>query len=98
MTVPGSFLLSAVTVQRASSSRAIQSARRVHERRDRRAVFSSEEPESLRGYQFELVVIDELAKMRYAQQVFDQAMLTLRLGDKPRTIIATTPRPTRRSC
>ena len=58
------------------------------------SLFSGEEPESLRGYQFEMVVIDELAKMRYAQQVFDQAMLTLRLGDKPRMVIATTPRPT----
>jgi phage terminase large subunit-like protein len=58
------------------------------------SLFSGEEPESLRSYQFELVVIDELAKMRYAQQVFDQAMLTLRLGEKPRMIIATTPRPT----
>jgi phage terminase large subunit-like protein len=58
------------------------------------SLFSGEEPESLRGYQFEMVVIDELATMRYAQQVFDQAMLTLRLGEKPRMIIATTPRPT----
>ena len=58
------------------------------------SLFSGEEPESLRGYQFEMVVIDELAKMRYAQQGFDQAMLTLRLGEKPRMIIATTPRPT----
>src|SRR5262249_55718299 len=32
--------------------------------------------------------------MRYQQLVFDNAMLGLRLGDKPRLLIATTPRPT----
>lgn len=56
--------------------------------------FSAEEPESLRGPQCELVVIDEIARMRYQQNVFDNAMLGLRLGDKPRILIATTPRPT----
>ena len=32
--------------------------------------------------------------MRYQQQVFDQALFGLRLGDKPRLLVATTPRPT----
>src|SRR5262252_145472 len=56
--------------------------------------FSGEEPESLRGPQAELAVVDELARMRYQQQVFDNAMLGLRLGDKPRLLVSTTPRPT----
>jgi phage terminase large subunit-like protein len=32
--------------------------------------------------------------MRYQQQVFDMMMMGLRLGDKPRVLIATTPRTT----
>ena len=57
-------------------------------------MFSGEEPESLRGAQCELVVIDEVARMRYAQQVFDMAMFGCRLGDKPRILLGTTPRTT----
>lgn len=56
--------------------------------------FSGEEPDSLRGPQCELCVVDEIARMRYQQQVFDMAMMGLRLGDKPRLLIATTPRTT----
>jgi phage terminase large subunit-like protein len=56
--------------------------------------FSGEEPESLRGPQCELCVIDEIARMRYQQAVFDTMMLGLRLGDQPRVLIATTPRTT----
>ena len=51
------------------------------------------EPDSLRGPQCQLCYIDELAKMRYAQDVFDQARMGLRLGGRPRMIITTTPRP-----
>src|SRR5215472_2981279 len=39
-------------------------------------------------------VIDEIARMRYQQAVFDTMMLGLRLGDRPRVLIATTPRTT----
>ena len=56
--------------------------------------FSGEEPDSLRGPQCELAVIDEIARMRYQQEVWDMMMLGLRLGDMPRVLIATTPRPT----
>jgi phage terminase large subunit-like protein len=38
--------------------------------------------------------IDEIARMRYQQAVFDTMMLGLRLGDRPRVLIATTPRTT----
>jgi phage terminase large subunit-like protein len=57
------------------------------------SLFSAEEPDSLRGHQFELIWIDELALMRYAKKTFDNAMLGLRLGEKPRLIVTTTPRP-----
>jgi phage terminase large subunit-like protein len=56
--------------------------------------FSGEEPESLRGPEAEIVVIDEIARMRYQQSVFDNMMLGLRLGDRPRVLLATTPRTT----
>jgi phage terminase large subunit-like protein len=56
--------------------------------------FSGEEPESLRGPQAEMVIVDEIARMRYQQSVFDTMMLRLRLGDRPRVLIATTPRTT----
>ncbi len=56
--------------------------------------FSGEEPESLRGPQCELAVINEIGRMRYQQAVFDTMMLGLRLGDRPRVLIATTPRTT----
>lgn len=36
---------------------------------------------------------DELAKYRYSDAVFDQAMFGLRLGSLPRWIVTTTPRP-----
>ena len=57
-------------------------------------VLLGEEPESLRGPQRELCIIDEIARMRYQQQVFDTVMLGLRLCDKPRVLIATTQRTT----
>jgi hypothetical protein len=47
-----------------------------------------------RGPQCELCVIDEIARMRYQQAVFDTMMLGLRLGDRPRALVATTPRTT----
>jgi phage terminase large subunit-like protein len=45
--------------------------------------FSGEEPESLRGPEAELVIVDEIAHMRYGQSVFDNMMLGLRFGDRP---------------
>jgi phage terminase large subunit-like protein len=59
--------------------------------------FSGEEPESLRGPQAEMVIVDEIARMRYQQSVFDTMMLGLRLGDRPRVLIATEGRNTLRS-
>jgi phage terminase large subunit-like protein len=56
--------------------------------------FSADDPESLRGPQFEIAWADEIAKWRYAQATFDMLQFGLRLGDRPRQMITTTPRPT----
>ena len=56
--------------------------------------FSAEDPESLRGPQFECAWLDELAKWRHDQECFDMLQFGLRLGDHPRQVITTTPRPT----
>lgn len=56
-------------------------------------VFSADDPESLRGPQFEAAWCDELAKWRYAEAAFDTLQFGLRLGARPRQLITTTPRP-----
>jgi phage terminase large subunit-like protein len=55
--------------------------------------FSAEDPEQLRGPQFEAAWCDELAKWRYVQDTFDMLQFGLRLGAHPRQLITTTPRP-----
>lgn len=54
--------------------------------------FSAEEPDSLRGYAFDLAWCDEFAKWRYAQDTFDNLQFALREGPRPRQLITTTPR------
>ena len=72
----------------------VQSKRRLEWPNGAIAVFfSGEEPDSLRGPQAELCTIDEIARMRYQTQVWDMMMLGNRLGDKPRVLLSTTPRP-----
>ncbi|GGD12370.1 DNA-packaging protein [Aureimonas glaciei] len=56
-------------------------------------IFSSEDPESLRGYQFDAAWGDELAKWKHADACFDNLQLGLRLGERPRALFTTTPRP-----
>ena len=55
--------------------------------------FSAEDPESLRGPQFECAWLDELAKWRHAEATFDMLQFGLRLGKHPRQVVTTTPRP-----
>jgi phage terminase large subunit-like protein len=55
--------------------------------------FSGEEPDQLRGPQFDLAWCDELAKWQYAREAWDMLQFGLRLGDRPRQLITTTPRP-----
>jgi phage terminase large subunit-like protein len=54
--------------------------------------FSSEDPDSLRGPQFEAAWSDEIAKWRYPQESWDMLQFGLRLGDAPRQIATTTPK------
>jgi phage terminase large subunit-like protein len=56
-------------------------------------VFSSEDPESLRGPQFDAAWADELAKWRHPDATWDMLQFGLRLGDNPRALVTTTPRP-----
>jgi phage terminase large subunit-like protein len=55
--------------------------------------FSSEDPESLRGPQFEAAWCDELAKWKHAEATWDMLQFGLRLGTRPRQMVTTTPRP-----
>ena len=57
-------------------------------------IFSAEEPESLRGPQFDAAWCDELAKWRHADLAWDNLQFALRLGKRPQEIVTTTPRPT----
>ena len=56
--------------------------------------FSAEDPEALRGPQFTAAWCDELAKWRRANDAFDMLQFGLRLGERPRQLITTTPRAT----
>jgi predicted phage terminase large subunit-like protein len=56
-------------------------------------LFSSDEPDRLRGPQCDTLWIDELCAMRTAQDVLDNANFGLRVGKDPRCLITTTPRP-----
>ena len=55
--------------------------------------FSAEDPDSLRGPQFEAAWADELGKWRYAEATWDMLQFGLRLGARPRQVVTTTPRP-----
>lgn len=56
-------------------------------------LFNAVEPDQLRGPQFDAAWCDELAKWRYASDTWDQLQFGLRLGEHPRQIVTTTPRP-----
>jgi Uncharacterized conserved protein len=56
-------------------------------------IFSSEDPEALRGPQFHYAWCDELAKWKHPEDTFDMLQFGLRLGHDPRQLVTTTPRP-----
>jgi predicted phage terminase large subunit-like protein len=58
----------------------------------RSLIFTADEPERLRGKQHMKLWCDELAAWR-RPAAFEQAMLGLRLGNSPQTVITTTPKP-----
>jgi phage terminase large subunit-like protein len=55
--------------------------------------FSAERPEKLRGPQHHVAWCDELAKWPNAEATWHNLMLGLRLGERPRTLVTTTPKP-----
>lgn len=57
-------------------------------------LFSADEPERLRGPQHHGAWCDELAAWRY-DEAWDQLMFGLRLGERPQTVVTTTPKPRR---
>jgi phage terminase large subunit-like protein len=59
-------------------------------------LFSAEEAERLRGPQACFLWCDELASWRFLDDVLDNALFGLRLGPHPKTVITTTPRPSKR--
>ena len=56
-------------------------------------LYNAVEPDQLRGPQHDSAWCDELAKWRYVQETWDQLQFGLRLGNDPRQLITTTPRP-----
>ena len=56
-------------------------------------VFSSQRPDQLRGPQFDSAWCDELAAWIYPRQTWDNLAFATRLGQSPRTLVTTTPRP-----
>jgi phage terminase large subunit-like protein len=56
--------------------------------------FSADKPDRLRGPQFHGAWCDEICAWRY-QETWEMLEFTLRLGDKPRVMITTTPKPTK---
>jgi phage terminase large subunit-like protein len=56
-------------------------------------MFSAEDPDSLRGPQFDAAWCDELAKWRRPEETWDMLQFGMRLGSSPAIAVTTTPRP-----
>ncbi|HEY7978482.1 MAG TPA: DUF2793 domain-containing protein, partial [Rhizomicrobium sp.] len=55
-------------------------------------VLSADEPDSIRGHQFDSAWADELCKWSEPQETLDMIAMALRLGENPQMTITTTPR------
>ncbi|PWG01440.1 DNA-packaging protein [Sphingosinicella humi] len=55
-------------------------------------VYSAAAPEKLRGPEHHFAWADELAKWRQADAAWDNLMMGMRLGERPRMVVTTTPR------
>jgi phage terminase large subunit-like protein len=55
-------------------------------------VLSAEEPDAIRGHQFDAAWGDEFAKWRDPQGALDMLRMALRIGGNPRMVLTTTPR------
>tara|TARA_R110000824_G_scaffold152470_1_gene323688 strand:+ start:8818 stop:9927 length:1110 start_codon:yes stop_codon:yes gene_type:complete len=56
-------------------------------------LFSGDDPDQLRGPQSYKAWVDELAKMRYHEEMWSNLLAGNRLGKAPQVVITTTPRP-----
>jgi phage terminase large subunit-like protein len=56
-------------------------------------LYSAANPESLRGPEHHFAWCDELAKWKRGAAAWDNLRLGLRLGERPRSVVTTTPRP-----
>ena len=54
---------------------------------------SADQPERARGLQFDRLWCDELCAWSRPQRMWETVLLCLRLGDRPRAVVTTTPRP-----
>lgn len=57
--------------------------------------YSSEEPKNLRGPQHHIVWGDELCAWKNMQETYDMAKMGLRLGQDPKMVVTTTPKPSK---
>jgi phage terminase large subunit-like protein len=55
-------------------------------------VYSGANPEGLRGPEHHFAWCDEIAKWRYPETTWDNLQMGLRLGERPRAVVTTTPR------
>lgn len=92
-----------VMIEGASGLRSSPKARPTYEASRRRLIwpngavaycFSAEDPESLRGPQFDAAWADELCFWTYADETMATLEHGLRLGQNPQLMVTTTPRPT----
>lgn len=58
-------------------------------------IYYGSEPDKARGPQSDFLWCDEIAKWQYPEETVDNLLLGLRLGDDPRCIFTSTPRPTK---
>jgi predicted phage terminase large subunit-like protein len=56
-------------------------------------IYSSKEPDQIRGPQFDLAWGDEIRTWYYPQETWDNLMFGLRIGQHPRVVATTTPLP-----
>ena len=54
---------------------------------------SADQPERARGLQFDRLWCDELCAWRHPRRMWETVLLCLRLGERPRAIVTTTPKP-----
>ncbi|MGA9795784.1 MAG: terminase family protein [Rhizomicrobium sp.] len=55
-------------------------------------VLSADDPDCIRGHQFDAAWCDEFCKWDAPQDALDMALMALRIGDNPRMLLTTTPR------